>query len=98
MYFWIIRVYLFCYSYKRDIENSRKDRIEARRELEEYWQQAAKKKQVRDDSKRTTRACLLQDQCKKYQRCRQCQRKIDNVGASNVLSESRYTAGSRLMI
>lgn len=94
------QLYLNLQDYKRDIEKSRKDRIEARKELEEYWQEVARKKElrVRDESKGISRGCLLQDQCKKYPRCRQCQRKIDNVGASNVMSESRYTAGSRLMI
>ncbi|XP_011405838.1 PREDICTED: coiled-coil domain-containing protein 81-like [Amphimedon queenslandica] len=92
------QLYLNLQDYKRDIEKSRKDRIQARKELEEYWQEAARKKQLREESESIPRDCLLQDQCKKYPRCRQCQRKIDNVGASNVLSESRYTAGSRLMI
>lgn len=90
--------YALLHSYKKDIEKSRRDRIDARKELEEYWQQTLKRKQMNDSNEKTLRPSLLQDQCKKYMRCHQCQRKIENIGRSNVMSESRYAAGARLMI
>lgn len=87
-------------SYKHDIQKSRLDRCEARRHLEEYWREALKNKQQESLSMKyhSFPSFLLHDQCKKYHRCRQCQRKVDNTGRSNILSETRYTSGARLIV
>ncbi len=78
---------------------SRKDRMEVRKDLETSWLEAANKKQPAMHSlEDTEKYLLIQEQCKKYLRCKQCQRKKDNKGTSNLLSESRFVAGSRLIV
>ncbi|KAL5261389.1 hypothetical protein ACHWQZ_G007179 [Mnemiopsis leidyi] len=72
-----------------------------RRSLERSWaaQHAEKRKQDHNDRRHEmTAGLLLLDQCKKYQRCDQCQRNCENIGVTNVWPESRYLSGSRLMI
>lgn len=87
-------------SFTKDLQKSRIDRSDARKNLEEYWQETLKRKELevshlKDEIPKTF---LLHDQCKKYSRCRQCQRKVDNIGQSNILSESRYISGARLIV
>ena len=41
---------------------------------------------------------LVQQQCDKYRRCHRCKRDVKNAGESNVLAESRYISGARLMV
>ena len=85
-----------------NLKHSRQERIEARKELETSWQNAVKEKHEHGQriEKNTDQSpgLLLHDQCKKYLRCNQCQRRRDNLGTSNVLSDSRYISGSRLMV
>lgn len=82
-----------------NLKQSRQEHIEARKELETSWQDAInEKREHRQKNNIQGPGLLLHDQCKKYLRCHQCQRRRDNVGTSNVLSESRYISGSRLMV
>lgn len=86
-------------SLMNDLKISRKERIKARKDLEKSWLKAAQAKSKPDNPKEYGgRYILLQEQCNKYLRCRQCQRKRGNKGASNVMAESRYIGGSRLMV
>lgn len=41
---------------------------------------------------------LIHEQCDKYHRCKQCGRRPQNCGESNVWSESRFIPGSRLIV
>lgn len=41
---------------------------------------------------------FLLDQCEKYRRCRQCQRRTSNVGESNVWPLNKFLQGSRLLV
>lgn len=82
-----------------DLKAARDERREGRKDLETSWLQAAQEKIRNDPSAEDCRKyILLQEQCNKYLRCKQCQRKKDNKGASNILSESRYIGGSRLIV
>ena len=42
--------------------------------------------------------CMIVDVSLCDCRCKQCQRKRENMGKSNILHETRYTSGSRLMV
>ena len=75
--------------------------MNARKELEKYWLDTIQDKhahQFYENQAKEGHGILLQDQCKKYLRCDQCQRRRENKGTSNVLSETRYISGSRLMV
>lgn len=41
---------------------------------------------------------FLLDQCEKYRRCKQCQRRTSNVGESNLWPLNKYLHGSRLFV
>lgn len=84
-----------------DLKSSRKEKMNARKELEKYWLDTIQDKhahQFYENQAKEGHGILLQDQCKKYLRCDQCQRRRENKGTSNVLSETRYISGSRLMV
>ena len=92
---------IFDFSLKYDLNVFKEEQHNARKELEESWQSAIRRKQLNELSEKLTEqanSILLHDQCKKYLRCHQCQRKLANLGKSNILSESRYVAGSRLIV
>jgi nucleoid DNA-binding protein len=85
---------------KSDLRESIEERAQARKELEESWKEAVKKKQFFKHSEKledNAASILLHDQCKRYFRCNQCQRKIDFMGKSNIIADSRYVSGSRLI-
>jgi len=69
--------------------------------LEESWKKnaAMKRDREQDEDERTkSPGLLLLEQCEDYKRCAQCCRHANNCGESNVWSESRYVAGSRLIV
>ena len=41
---------------------------------------------------------FLLDQCEKYRRCKQCQRRTSNRGESNLWPLNKYMHGSRLFV
>lgn len=76
-------------------------RLEGRRELEKSWLDWVNQKHKRDAEQTELDrdpGQLLHEQCDKYERCRQCQRRKENVGKTNILKETRYIAGSRLIV
>ncbi|CAI8003544.1 Coiled-coil domain-containing protein 81 [Geodia barretti] len=76
-------------------------RVEARQALEEEWLASMRDKQKRlleDLHKTREQGVRLHQQCERYHRCKQCQRKRENMGKSNILHETRYISGSRLMV
>ena len=89
---------LYACSLLNDIRLSLEEKVSFRKDLENCWFEAKQEKQHCNTAGTFQEYMLLQEQCKKYLRCRQCQRKRENKGTSNVLSESRYISGSRLMI
>lgn len=69
--------------------------------LEESWKKNATMKRQREqeeDERTKSPGLLLLEQCEDYKRCAQCCRHANNCGESNVWSESRYVAGSRLIV
>lgn len=75
--------------------------LSQRRRLEESWAKNAHMKRVREqhEADRTkSPGLLVLEQCEQYDRCAQCCRRANNCGESNVWSESRYVAGSRLIV
>lgn len=76
--------------------------ISMRRSLEKDWKGASEEKKQRDVDEREHRMAhdgfLVHEQCDKYRRCDECKRDVKNCGESNVWRESRYTAGTRLMV
>ncbi|KAL8620974.1 hypothetical protein ACOMHN_035910 [Nucella lapillus] len=78
-----------------------KARFETCRLLEDDWKQAAETKRTREiDDRLLGLECgqLLHEQCDQYHRCKQCRRRTNNCGESNIWSESRYVPGSRIMV
>ena len=76
-------------------------RGEVQRALDDAWKQNMLKKKEReleDVKHREAPSILLHQQCDRYKRCKQCKRRTNNVGESNVLAESRYISGARLMV
>ncbi|KAJ7363411.1 Coiled-coil domain-containing protein 81 [Desmophyllum pertusum] len=77
------------------------ERLDARRSLEDNWAaNACRKKDVELEERRNAQSpgMLIHEQCDKYHRCKQCGRRPQNCGESNVWSESRYIPGSRLIV
>uniref|UniRef100_A0A8C7AAM3 Coiled-coil domain containing 81 n=2 Tax=Neovison vison TaxID=452646 RepID=A0A8C7AAM3_NEOVI len=70
--------------------------------LQEDWESSAAMKRQRDlEEKAFERASdklFLLDQCEKYRRCKQCQRRTSNVGESNLWPLNKHLHGSRLFI
>ncbi|XP_007944479.1 coiled-coil domain-containing protein 81 [Orycteropus afer afer] len=70
--------------------------------LQEDWERSAEMKRQRDlEEKAFERASdklFLLDQCKKYRRCKQCQRCTSNVGQSNLWPPNKHLYGSRLLV
>jgi hypothetical protein len=78
-----------------------KARFDGRRGLEDDWQKAAESKRSRDlEDKLVGLECggLLHEQLDHYKRCKQCKKRPDNCGESNIWRESRYVPGSRIMV
>lgn len=76
-------------------------RWDTRRRLEDNWQKMSEMKRARelDDRLRSlSPGGLLHEQCDRYNRCRQCKRRVHNCGETNIWSESRYIPGSRIMV
>ncbi|XP_007168551.2 coiled-coil domain-containing protein 81 [Balaenoptera acutorostrata] len=70
--------------------------------LQDDWERSAVMKKQRDlEEKAFERASsklFLLDQCEKYRRCKQCQRRPSNVGKSNLWPLNKYMHGSRLFV
>ncbi|XP_011840301.1 PREDICTED: coiled-coil domain-containing protein 81 isoform X1 [Mandrillus leucophaeus] len=70
--------------------------------LQEDWERSAAMKKQRDlEEKAFERASdklFLLDQCEKYRRCKQCQRRTSNVGESNLWPLNKFLPGSRLLV
>uniref|UniRef100_D4ADM4 Coiled-coil domain containing 81 n=1 Tax=Rattus norvegicus TaxID=10116 RepID=D4ADM4_RAT len=70
--------------------------------LQEDWDRSLAMKKQRDlEEKAFERASdklFLLDQCEKYRRCRQCQRRTSNTGESNVWPLNKFLQGSRLLV
>ena len=73
-----------------------------RRALEDEWRRATEKKRERDSDEHRDRLEpakeTVLDQCARYRRCGQCQRRLANRGQTNVWSETRYVTGCRIMV
>ncbi|XP_044927378.1 coiled-coil domain-containing protein 81 isoform X2 [Mustela putorius furo] len=84
----------------RNAELERVNRIN--QSLQEDWESSAAMKRQRDlEEKAFERASdklFLLDQCEKYRRCKQCQRRTSNVGESNLWPLNKHLHGSRLFI
>merc|ERR1712178_391282 len=73
----------------------------SRKKLEDDWRtayQLKKQREAEDRSHARSPGQLLHEQCDKYKRCGQCERRVGNCGESNIWRESRYIPGSRLMV
>uniref|UniRef100_A0A8C2YTV3 Coiled-coil domain containing 81 n=1 Tax=Chinchilla lanigera TaxID=34839 RepID=A0A8C2YTV3_CHILA len=70
--------------------------------LQEDWERSATMKKQRDlEEKAFERASdklFLLDQCEKYPRCKQCQKRISNMGDSNLWPTNKFLHGSRLLV
>ncbi|XP_058302745.1 coiled-coil domain-containing protein 81 isoform X2 [Hylobates moloch] len=84
----------------RTTELERVNRVNQR--LQEDWERSAAMKKQRDlEEKAFERASdklFLLDQCEKYRRCKQCQRRTSNVGESNLWPLNKFLPGSRLLV
>ena len=73
-----------------------------RTDLESDWSDAANEKQRRDEDERrhvfAPQGALVHEQCDQYKRCAQCQRNVNNYGASNLWKDTRYIPGARIMV
>ncbi|XP_076444889.1 coiled-coil domain-containing protein 81-like [Babylonia areolata] len=86
---------------EEDWAHRHRARVENRRHLEDSWKQAADMKRARDLETRLQgleSGKLLHEQCDQYSHCKQCKRRVNNCGESNIWSESRYVPGSRIMV
>lgn len=75
--------------------------LRSRRSLESDWLKAAEAKKARDLDQRLhdkAGGALVHEQCDKYKRCRQCKRRMNNTGETNVWCETRFVPGTRIMV
>lgn len=76
--------------------------LDMRRGLETNWRYAVREKRDRDVIEREHRMAhdgnLVHEQCDKYRRCAQCQKDLKNCGESNIWRDTRYTAGTRIVV
>ncbi|XP_068834904.1 coiled-coil domain-containing protein 81 isoform X2 [Capricornis sumatraensis] len=84
----------------RNAERERVNRIN--QSLQDDWERSAVMKKHRDlEEKAFERASdklFLLDQCEKYRRCKQCQRRTSNRGESNLWPLNKYMHSSRLFV
>ncbi|XP_061014512.1 coiled-coil domain-containing protein 81 isoform X2 [Dama dama] len=84
----------------RNAELERANRIN--QSLQDHWERSAVMKKQRDSEEkafeRASDKLFLLDQCEKYRRCKQCQRRTSNRGESNLWSLNKYMHGSRLFV
>ncbi|KAK7107042.1 coiled-coil domain-containing protein 81-like [Littorina saxatilis] len=76
-------------------------RFQNRQRLEDEWQSAAEMKRARDLEDRLLgleSGQLLLEQCEQHKHCKQCKKRVDNCGESNIWRESYYIPGSRIMV
>ncbi|CAG5118517.1 unnamed protein product, partial [Candidula unifasciata] len=76
-------------------------RFETRKHLESDWQNMTKGKNARELTERLwslSPGNLVHEQCDQYKSCRQCRRRLQNCGESNIWKESRYIPGTRIMV
>nr|XP_034971799.1 coiled-coil domain-containing protein 81 [Zootoca vivipara] len=70
--------------------------------VQEDWKKSAGLKRQRDYEEQIFRRAgdklMLLDQCARYRRCYQCKRRMSNCGEANVLVDSKYIPGSRLVV
>lgn len=86
---------------KEDQRKERSRKTRARQALEKEWLVSMREKQRRLQEnlhKARKQGIRLHQQCEEYQRCKQCKRKTQNFGHSNILHETRYISGARLMV
>lgn len=92
---------LLLYRLLEELRAERRKKVATRRALEEAWHTSLAEKQRRllEEGRRAHEpSMLLHQQCEPYLRCKQCQRRRGNAGQSNLLCESRYVSGARLMV
>lgn len=93
----ILRSFSRCIS---DTANKYDALLKNRKSLEADWMKAAEAKRERDLEQRLhdkAGARLMHEQCDRYKRCRQCKRRMDNVGETNIWRETKYLPGTRIM-
>ena len=84
-----------------ELKAEKKRRFNVRQSLEDSWRWSIQEKQHRlaeELQEARDPSLLLHQQCEKYARCKQCQRSRTNKGQSNILHESRYISGARMMV
>ncbi|XP_059959810.1 coiled-coil domain-containing protein 81 isoform X2 [Mesoplodon densirostris] len=85
---------------ERKAEQERVSRIY--QNLQDDWERSAAMKKQRDLEEkafeRASNKLFLLDQCEKYQRCKQCQRRPSNVGKSNLFPLNKHMHGSLLFV
>ncbi|XP_004709008.1 coiled-coil domain-containing protein 81 [Echinops telfairi] len=84
----------------RAAERERENRIT--RGLQDDWERSVAMKRQRDQEEkvfeRASDKLFLLDQCEKYERCKQCQRRTSNMGQSNLWPGTKHLHGSRLFV
>lgn len=77
------------------------DRMQRNRQgLEADWSQAAQVKRDRELAEKLRASSpggLVHEQCDNNRRCRQCKRRLNNSGETNIWCESYYVPGSRYL-
>ncbi|PAA79508.1 hypothetical protein BOX15_Mlig016345g3, partial [Macrostomum lignano] len=77
------------------------DRMQRNRKgLEDDWSQAAQIKRDRELAEKMRASSpggLIHEQCDNHRRCKQCKRRLNNSGETNVWCESYYVPGSRYL-
>lgn len=92
---------MLCCSCLTDAAGRYDSLLRSRRSLESDWLKAAEAKKARDLDQRLhdkAGGALVHEQCDKYKRCRQCKRRMNNTGETNVWCETRFVPGTRIMV